>query len=139
MNQNPENVKEKINSILSHMEKYSFLFVKRPGHDFMRQYFGKLTFSDTMKLILSMEKSTVSSEIINYFDMDVDRIPTPSAFNQRRNQLSLFAFQYLLMNSLYLSLRLLINSKIVAYSLLMVPISSIRRIRRSWRIIINLV
>jgi hypothetical protein len=77
------------------MEKHSYLFVNRPGHDFMRQYFGKLTFSDTMKLILSMEKSTVSNEIINYFDMDVDRIPTPSAFNQRRNQLSLFAFQYL--------------------------------------------
>ena len=95
MNQNPENVKEKINLILSHMEKHSYLFVNRPGHDFMRQYFGKLTFSDTMKLILSMEKSTVSNEIINYFDMDVDRIPTPSAFNQRRNQLSLFAFQYL--------------------------------------------
>ena len=77
------------------MEKHSFLFVNRPGHDFMRQYSGKLTFGDTMKLILSMGKSTVSNEIINYFDMDVDRIPTPSAFNQRRKQLSLFVFQYL--------------------------------------------
>ena len=95
MNQNPENVKEKINSIISDMEKHSYLFVNRPGHDFMRQHLGKLTFSDTMKLILSMDKGTVSDELIDFFDMDADRIPFQSAFNQRRDQLSLLAFQYL--------------------------------------------
>jgi len=32
---------------------------------------------------------------MDYFDLDPDRIPSQSAFNQRRSQISLSAFEYL--------------------------------------------
>ena len=38
---------------------------------------------------------TTSDEIIDYFDLDPDSIPTNSALIQRRNQISLSAFEYL--------------------------------------------
>jgi hypothetical protein len=42
-----------------------------------------------------MVKGTTNDEIMDYFDMDPDLIPSQSAFNQRRNQISLSAFEYL--------------------------------------------
>ena len=42
-----------------------------------------------------MGKGTVSDELIDFFQMDAERIPTQSALIQRRNQLSEYAFQYL--------------------------------------------
>ena len=95
MYNNPEKVKEKILSIIDDMSSHHWLFSSKPGHDFMRQSTGKLSFADTMKLILSMGKGTTSDELIDYFDLDPDRIPSQSAFIQRRNQISLSAFQYL--------------------------------------------
>ena len=95
MYNNPEKVKEKIISIIDDMSSRHWLFSSRPGHDFMRQNTGKLSFSDTMKLILAMGKGTTSDEIMEYFDLDPDRIPSQSAFVQRRSQISLSAFEYL--------------------------------------------
>ena len=95
MNHYPEKVKQKLLSILKNMSEYYWIFSKNPGHDFMRQDSGKLSFYDTMKLILFMGKSSTNEEIIQYFDMDFDKIPSQSAFNQRRNQISLDAFRTL--------------------------------------------
>ncbi len=61
----------------------------------MRQNHGKLSFYDTMRLIISMGKGNTNDEIMDYFDLDPDRIPSQSAFNQRRTQISLSAFEYL--------------------------------------------
>ena len=95
MSNSPENVKKKINSIIEEMSDKYWLFSTNPGHDFMRQSLGKLSFADTMRLVLTMGKATSDSELIRFFNMDPDRIPSQSAFIQRRNQISLSAFRYL--------------------------------------------
>ena len=95
MNDYPSNVKEKLNFIISDMANHHWLFANRPGHDFIRQNHGKLSFYDTMRLIIGMGKGITNDEIMDYFDLDPDRIPSQSAFNQRRSQISLSAFEYL--------------------------------------------
>lgn len=95
MNNYPKKVKEKLFSIINEMEQTSWLFAEKPGHDFMRQYAGKLSFSDTVKSILTMGKGNLSDEMEDYFELSVDDIPSNSAFVQRRQQIKLSAFQYL--------------------------------------------
>ena len=95
MNDYAANVKEKLNSILMDMANHHWLFTQNPGHDFSRQHVGKLSFYDTMRLIVGMGKGSTSDEIMDYFDLDPSRIPSQSAFNQRRSQISLSAFEYL--------------------------------------------
>ena len=95
MNDFPTNVKEKLNSIISDMADHHWLFSNNPGHDFMRQDLGKLPFYDTMRMIIGMGKGNTNDEIMDYFDLDPDRIPSQSAFCQRRSQISLSAFEYL--------------------------------------------
>lgn len=95
MNDYSTNVKEKLNSIIKDMSSHHWLFTNNPGHDFTRQHLGKLSFYDTVRMIIGMGKGNTDDEIIDYFDMDPDLIPTQSAFNQRRNQISLSAFEYL--------------------------------------------
>lgn len=41
-----------------------------------------------------MGKGNTNDEIMDYFDLDPDRIPSQSAFNQKRSQISLSAFEY---------------------------------------------
>ena len=89
------NVKQKLNSIISEMAEKHWLFSNNPGHDFTRQHLGKLSFAETMRLIISMSKGNNSDDLVPYFDHVPDRIPTESAFIQRRNQISLSAFEYL--------------------------------------------
>ena len=95
MNDFPTNVKEKLNSIISDMAEHHWLFSNNPGHDFMRQDLGKLSFYDTMRMIIGMGKGCTNDEIMDYFDLDPDCIPSQSAFCQRRSQISLSAFEYL--------------------------------------------
>ena len=77
------------------MANHHWLFANRPGHDFMRQNHGKLSFYDTMRLIIGMGKGNTNDEIMDCFDLDSDCIPSQSAFNQRKSQISLSAFEYL--------------------------------------------
>ena len=93
MNDFPTNVKEKLNSIISDMADHHWLFSKHPGHDFMRQNLGKLSFYDTMRMIIGMGKGNTNDGIMDYFDLDPERIPSQSAFNQRRGQITLSAFE----------------------------------------------
>lgn len=95
MNDFPTNVKEKLNSIISDMAERHWLFSSNPRHDFMRQDLGKLSFYDTMRMIIGMGKGSTNDEIMDYFDLDPDCIPSQSAFCQRRSQISLSAFEYL--------------------------------------------
>ena len=95
INNYPSNVKQKLNSIIADMSEHHWLFSNNPGHNFMRQHQGKLSFYDTMRLIIGMGKGTTNDEIMDYFDMVPDLIPSQSAFNQRRSQISLSAFEYL--------------------------------------------
>lgn len=95
MHEFPSQVKEKLDSILKNMSEHHWLFTNQPGHAFMRQNLGKLSFYDTMKLIIGMGKGTTTDEIIDYFDLDPEKIPSQSAFNQRRKQISENAFRFL--------------------------------------------
>lgn len=95
MNDFPTNVKEKLNSIISDMAERHWLFSSNPRHDFMRQDLGKLSFYDTMRMIIGLGKGSTNDEIMDYFDLDPDCIPSQSAFCQRRSQISLSAFEYL--------------------------------------------
>lgn len=95
MNSFPSEVKENLNSIIADMAEHYWLFVNNPSRDFTRQHLGKLSFYDTMRLIISMGKGTTSDEIMDYFDLDPSLIPSQSAFSQRRSQISLSAFEYL--------------------------------------------
>ena len=95
MNQFPSEVKEKLNSIIQDMSDHHYLFTAHPSKDFSRQHLGKLSFYDTMQLILSMGKGNTSDEIMEYFDYNPSVIPSQSAFNQRRNLIVPYAFEYL--------------------------------------------
>lgn len=95
MNDFPTNVKQKLNSIIKDMADHHWLFTKHPGRDFSRQHLGKLSFYDTMRMIIGMGKGSTSDEIMDYFELDPARIPSQSAFTQRRVQISLSAFEYL--------------------------------------------
>ena len=57
MNDFPTNVKEKLNSIIMDMAKHHWLFSNNPGHDFMRQDLGKLSFYDTMRMIINLTEN----------------------------------------------------------------------------------
>ena len=48
-----------------------------------------------MRMIIGMGKGSTNDEIMDYFDLDPDCIPSQSAFCQRRSQISLSAFEYL--------------------------------------------
>lgn len=95
MNHYPSEVKHKLDSILLNMADQHWLFTNNPGHDFSRQSSGKLSFYNTMMIITAMGKGSTSDELIEYFDMDVNKIPSLSAFNQRRAQISPYAFEFL--------------------------------------------
>lgn len=95
MNDYPTIVKQKLNDLIKNMSDFHWLFTKNPGRDFSRQHLGKLSFYDTMRLIIGMGKGSTSDEIMDYFDLDPSLIPSQSAFSQRRSQILLSAFQYL--------------------------------------------
>ena len=95
MNDYPTIVKQKLNDLIKNMSDFHWLFTKNPGRDFSRQHLGKLSFYDTMRLIIGMGKGSTSDEIMDYFGLDPSLIPSQSAFSQRRSQILLSAFQYL--------------------------------------------
>lgn len=67
-------------------------FVKNPLSDFTRK--RKLSFSDTIQMILSMECGSIRSELLKYFSYSPD-IATTSAFIQQRDKLKPETFQHL--------------------------------------------
>jgi len=62
----------------------------------------KLSFIDDMKLIISMEPSSIKEEMFDYFGLDIDTVSTPG-FVESRVKIKDIAFKYLLdyMNSAY--------------------------------------
>ena len=63
MNDFPTNVKGKLNSILRDMTQHHWLFSNNPRHDFMRQDLGKLSFYDTMRMIIDMGKGSTTEHL----------------------------------------------------------------------------
>lgn len=89
----PDFVKGKLTRIISEMAAKPKLFVKNPNVDFTRK--RKLSFETVMNLTLSMGGNSLTSELMEYFDYDVD-MASSSAFIQQRNKLLPFAFEFLL-------------------------------------------
>lgn len=78
--------------IISDMEFRKKQFVRNPEKDFSRK--RKLSFSETIQIILTMEKDSVKRELLKFFDFSTDS-PTDAAFNQQRNKILPTAFEYL--------------------------------------------
>lgn len=78
------------------MTNHHWLFTQNSDRDFSRHHVGKLSFYDTMRSIVGMGKGSTSDEIMDYLDLNPSRNPSRSAFNQRKSQIALSAFEYLL-------------------------------------------
>lgn len=89
----PEYVKNKLTAIIKEMAKCPELFVKNPGHDFIRN--RKLTFESVIKLLLSMGGNSIYKELLDYFKYDKDTASS-SAFIQQRDKILPFALEFLL-------------------------------------------
>jgi len=88
----PEFVKEKLTGLIEEMATSPSLFVENANSDFTRK--RKLSFTTVMNLIISMGGNSICSELLTYFDYDVDTASS-SAFIQQRNKLLPFAFEFL--------------------------------------------
>lgn len=67
-------------------------FVKNPGKDFSRK--RKISFSDVISTLISMEAGSIRSELLEYFSFSSNS-PTTSAFIQQRDKISHNAFEKL--------------------------------------------
>ena len=85
-------VRNKLFSIISEMNKYSWLFVKNPGRDFTRK--SPLSFENMLKLMISMEGQSIHKELYNFMGFKLST-PSTSAFVQQRAKIDVSAFQYL--------------------------------------------
>ena len=90
---NNEYVKDKLNAVIEEMALNKESFVKNPDKDFIRN--RKITFQDTIKLILAMRSNTLNKELYDYFGKDPESIATSSAFIQQRDKLEEGTFEYL--------------------------------------------
>ena len=127
------NVKQKFNLLLSQMSENRWLYVNHPQSDFTRQDTGKLTFSDTMRLIIGMGKSTTNDEISEYFDLDPDPhslLSSNAAVNYHLSLLNIFFRSFLT-----LFRKQLIPSKGAAFSHVTAAISSTLQMLKFFRTI----
>lgn len=114
MNTYPTQVKEKLFSLVDDIASVSWLYCTNPGHNFTR--FKKLSFADTMKLIISMEGGTVNEEMMEFFQYNLDSCPSQSAFNQQRSHIKVEAFQQLFLDFVdaYPGVKFMDNYRILA-------------------------
>lgn len=85
-------VKQILIEHIQSLDQYKEEFVKNPGRDFTRK--RKLTFFDTIMLIISMECGTIRSELLKYFSYSPETA-TSSAFIQQRDKIKPNAFRTL--------------------------------------------
>ena len=86
-------IKEQLMAIITDMASRKEAFVKVPGKDFTRT--RKLSFEDTIILMLSMGGGSLNKELLEYFDYNPN-VATSSAFIQQRDKLLTETFKYLL-------------------------------------------
>ena len=89
---NPEKIKQILLSEIEKMNQHREDFCKRPGIDFTRD--RKISFDTLLHFLISMESSSVSHELLKYFNFDAG-VPSLSAFYQQRAKLSDDVFQTL--------------------------------------------
>lgn len=64
------------------MQAAPHLFVKRPGNDFSRN--RKISFSDTIQFLLSMNGNTVRKEWMQFWDFQTEMASVPAFFQRRQ-------------------------------------------------------
>lgn len=75
------------------MAQHKENFVKNHDKYFIRN--RKITFEDTIKLILAMKGNILNKELYEYFGKDLSAIASTSAFVQQRDKLEDGTFEYL--------------------------------------------
>jgi hypothetical protein len=84
MNEYANSIKEKLDTLLTEMHEYSWLFVNNPEKDFTRK--RKLNFKDMLSILLSMGGNSLKLELMKYFSYDAETA-TSSAFVQQRDKI----------------------------------------------------
>ena len=84
MNEYADIIKGKLDTILTEMQEYSWLFVNNPEKDFTRK--RKLDFKDMLNILLSMGGNSLKLELMKYFSYDAETA-TSSAFVQQRDKI----------------------------------------------------
>jgi hypothetical protein len=92
MNEYANSIKEKLDSVLTEMHEYSWLFVNNPSKDFTRK--RKLDFKEMLNILLSMGGNSLKLELMKYFSYDVETA-TCSAFVQQREKILPEALEFL--------------------------------------------
>lgn len=92
MNKFADSIKEKLDTVLTEMYEYSWLFVNNPEKDFTRK--RKLDFKEMLNILLSMGGNSLKLELMKYFSYDVETA-TCSAFVQQREKILPEALEFL--------------------------------------------
>jgi hypothetical protein len=92
MNEYANFIKEKLDTLLTEMHEYSWLFVNNPEKDFTRK--RKLNFKDMLSILLSMGGNSLKLELMKYFSYDAETA-TSSAFVQQRDKILPNALEFL--------------------------------------------
>lgn len=87
-----KHLKKTLFSLIDEMEKETSLYVQDPVHDFVRN--RKLSFSKTIKIILSLGGDNLRNEILSHFNFKAETVTT-SAFCQQRSKIKYHAFENL--------------------------------------------
>lgn len=85
-------VKEKLKSIINTMSENKNKYVKNPLKDFTRN--RKITFENVIMMNISMGKSTITKDLMEWYEYDV-KMPTTSAFIQQRDKILPSAYEEL--------------------------------------------
>ena len=92
MNEFADSIKKNLDTILTQMNEYSWMFVNNPQKDFTRK--RKLDFKEMLNILLSMGSSTLKLELMKYFSYDVELLPAQHLSNNEKRfcqkHLSLF-------------------------------------------------
>lgn len=92
MNEFADSIKEKLDTVLTEMHEYSWLFVNNPGKDFTRK--RKLDFKEMLNILLSMGGNSLKLELMKYSSYE-EETATSSAFVQQREKILPEAFEFL--------------------------------------------
>lgn len=92
MNSYATEVKGTLFQLINSLSDVSYLFCKNPRTDFTRN--RKLTFKTMIHMMLTMEGSSLSKEMLEHFEFSTDT-PTVSAFNQQRKKIMPEAIDFL--------------------------------------------
>ena len=92
MNHYIENITVSLENIISELAKNPSLFLRNPSVDFTRN--RKIDFKTFIGITMNSGGSTMSKELLEYFDFDVNT-PTVSAYTQQRSKVLPEAFEYL--------------------------------------------